>query len=148
MVEKYGSPDGVTPDRLVWKDREPWVEIIVSREEVPHRFPMQHTDVLEQAIHYPVSPGQFDELAAFDGSVIVERTKGTMSARCDKEAMNYLALNLAHDIVTGKRSVEGARDFYAERARAFKKGETHPYTQGLVFPLPGRGVGDPDQPAP
>ena len=33
-----------------------------------------------------------------------------------------LALNLAHDIVEGKRSVKDARKFYAETAKAFMEG--------------------------
>lgn len=39
----------------------------------------------------------------------VERTRGELAARCDKEEMNYLALNLANDIATGKVDVDEAR---------------------------------------
>ena len=70
-----------------------------------------------------------------------------MSARCDKEEMNYLALNLANDIVTGKRSVEDARAFYAKTAKAFKNGEKHPYTRRLQFKVDGSGTADRDEPA-
>jgi hypothetical protein len=52
---------------------------------VDHYFPVRHPDVLEQAVHYRVPTDKFDELAAYDGSVIVERTKGEISARCGKE---------------------------------------------------------------
>jgi hypothetical protein len=38
----------------------------------------------------------------FDGSVTFDRTQGTIGARCDLEANNFLALNLANDIVTNK----------------------------------------------
>lgn len=41
--------------------------------------------MLEQVIDYRVSPDKFDELARYDGRVIVKRTRGTMSARCDKQ---------------------------------------------------------------
>ncbi|MEX2153654.1 MAG: hypothetical protein WD825_09970 [Gemmatimonadaceae bacterium] len=58
---------------------------------MPHSFPKPHTDLLEQFIDYRVPVDKYDELAAYDGSVIVERTKGEISARCDKEAMNFLA---------------------------------------------------------
>lgn len=138
MMSKYGPPDGVTRDRLVWGKRGPWKETVVYREEVPHDFPMPHTDLLEQTVDYRVPPDKFDELAAYDGSVIVGRTNGTMAARCDKEDMNFLALNLAHDIVTGKRTVEDARQFYAKTAKAFMTGQKDPYTQRLLFdPQPG-----------
>ena len=145
MTKKYGPLDGMTPDRIVWTNKAPWKEIILSKHEVPHHFPIKHTDVLEQVIDYKVPPDKFDDLAEFDGSVIVERTKGTMSARCDKEAANFLALNLAHDIVTGKRSVEEAREFYAKTVAAMMKGEMHPYVQKLQFEVP-KDAGDPDHP--
>ncbi len=63
-------------------------------------------------------------MAQYDGSVIVERTKGEISTRCDEEEMNLLAINLANDVVTGKRSVEEARAFYAETMMAFMNGQS------------------------
>jgi hypothetical protein len=145
-ITKHGSPREATPSVLVWHGSGPWKRTILYRDEVPHEFPMKHTDVLEQFIDYRVPPDKFDELAAYDGSVIVERTKGEMSARCDKEEMNFLALNLANDIVTGKRSVEQAREFYAKTAKAFKEGRKDPYTQGLQFTVARGGTADPDKP--
>lgn len=147
MIARYGAPHEATSSMLVWHGNGPWKHTILSRDPVPHRFPMPHDDVLEQVIDYRVPPDRFDELAAYDGSVIVERTKGEMSARCDKEDMNYLALNLAHDVATGRRTVEEARRFYAETARAYMNGERPPYTQGLQFQVPRAGTADPDQPA-
>jgi hypothetical protein len=146
-MQRYGRPTGATPSMLEWENAGPWKAIILSRQPIDHQFPMSHQDVLEQVINYRVPPDKFDELARYDGSVIVERTKGTMSARCDKEEMNYLALNLANDIVTGKRSVEDARAFYAKAAKAFKNSEKHPYTQRLQFKVERSGTADPDKPA-
>jgi len=54
-----------------------------DHEEIPHDFPKPHMDMLLQSIDYPVPPDKFDELAAYDGSVIAERTKGELAARCD-----------------------------------------------------------------
>src|SRR5215216_4333282 len=90
-IERYGQPDEATDSMLIWHNNGPWKQTIVYREEVPHSFPKPHTDILEQFIDYRVPPEKFDDLAMFDGSVIVERTKGEISARCDKEEMNYLA---------------------------------------------------------
>ncbi len=137
-IEKYGPPNEATPSRLIWFDTGPWKRTIVYRDEVPHNFPKPHTDVLEQFIDYKMPLGKFDEVAAFDGSVVPERTKGEVSARCDMEEMNFLALNLAHDIVTGARTVEDARREYAEQATAFMLRRSAPYTEGLRF-APGRG---------
>ena len=146
-IERYGQPDEATPSMLIWYNNGPWKRTIVYREEVPHSFPKPHTDVLEQFIDYRVPPEKFDDLALYDGSVIAERTKGEISARCDKEEMNYLALNLAHDIITDKVSVDQARETYAETAAAAMQGEMRPYVQGLQFTAPKGDTADPDKPA-
>ena len=143
-LERYGPPNEATPSRLIWFENGPWKRTILYRDEVPHNFPKPHTDVLEQFIDYRVPPDKFSELAAYDGSVVAERTKGELSARCDMEEMNFLALNLAHDIVTGARSVDDARQHYAETAVAFMLGRPAPYTEGLRFELQRSGTADQD----
>lgn len=143
MIDKYGPPHEATPTRLIWHDNGPWKRTIVTKEETDHNFPMPHKDVMEQFVGYRVPPEKFDELAQFDGSVIVERTKGEMSARCDKEEANFLALNLANDIVQGKTSVQMARRQYGEAIKAMMKGEKPAYTQKLQF-SPMQAAADPD----
>jgi hypothetical protein len=97
--------------------------------------------MLLQTIDYRVPPDVFDKLATYDGSVIVERTKGEISARCDVEEANFLALNLAHEIVTKRKSVEQARRFYAEAMLEMKHAE---YKSGFRFAVPTEPQGDPD----
>ena len=143
MEQKYGAPAGVTPSQLIWENKGPWKEIVLSKEEVPHDFPKPHTDVLLQSIDYKVPPDKFDELAEYDGSIIVERTKGTMAARCDKEEMNFLALNLAHEIITGNKTVQQARDAYAETMKQVMAGQKPDYTKQLAF-QPQQQAGDKD----
>lgn len=146
MIQKYGAPNEYTENMLIWNNNGPWIKTIVYREEVDHHFPMPHKDVLEQFVGYEVPVDKYDDLAQYDGSVIVERTKGEISARCDKEEANILALNLAHEIATGKRSVEDARNFYAQTISALIKGEKPEYTQKLMFSSK-RNAGDKDKPA-
>lgn len=147
MVEKYGEPAEETATMLVWHNAGPWKRTIISKEAVQHNFPMPHPDVMEQVIDYQVPWDKFDELAQYDGSVIVERTKGEMSARCDKEAANFLALNLAHDVVTGKQTVNGARAEYASQIKAMMAKESAPYTEGIKFTVPKGDTGYTDSPA-
>jgi len=116
VMGTYGPPQEATPSRLIWFNNRPWKRTILYRDVVQHDFPMPHPDLLEQFIDYQAPLEKFDELAQYDGSVIVERTKGEISARCDKEPMNFLAINLANDVATGARTVEEARQFYAETA--------------------------------
>lgn len=142
MLAKYGLPDEATPMRLIWHRTGPWKRTEVVNEQIAHNFPRPHMDMLLQAIDYPVPPDKFDELAEYDGSVIAERTKGELAARCDMEEANFLALNLAHDIVTGVRSVAEARQFYAQVMQEMTPAE---YLQGLRFQVPRTAQGDPDR---
>jgi len=145
-IKKYGQPSESTPSMLVWYNNGPWKKTIVFKEEMKHDFPMAHKDVLQQCIQHDVPIDMYDELAAYDGSVVVERTNGTLSARCDKEEANFLALNLAHDIINGKRTVEDARMMYAKTITGLMNGEKSDYTSGLMF-KPEMRSGDSDKPA-
>lgn len=144
MIEKYGQPNEYSASQAIWHNNGPWKRSVVQREEVPHDFPLHHMDVLEQFIDYRVPPDKYDDLAEYDGSLIVERTKGVVSARCAGEEMNFVAINLAHEIVTGTRTVDNAREEYVRLYKAFKSGETPPSTQGFLFDIPQGSTGDPD----
>jgi hypothetical protein len=143
-MDKYGPPDEMMPSMILWNARGPWKRTIVFRDEVAHEFPAPHTDVLQQFIDYRVPPDRYDDLATYDGSVIVERTKGELSARCDLEAANFLALNLAVDILNGK-NVDEARQDYANKISAYKVGSSDEYTRGLRFMPQSRDAADKDE---
>jgi hypothetical protein len=144
-IDQYGNPNEATQSRLIWYNNGPWKRTIVYRDEVPHDFPQPHTDVIENFIDYQVPNEKFNDLARFDGSVIVERTKGEVSARCDMEAANILALNLMHDIVTDRLTVEQARRQYGESMAAFMVNRPAPYTERLQFQVPHGETGDRDE---
>jgi hypothetical protein len=95
-------------------------------------------------LDYRVPTEAFTPLAEFDGSVIAERTAGEVSARCHDEEANNLALNLAHDIVTGEKSVEEARGYYAKEFLDYRKGLPTPYMEKLRFE-PTTGTADEDE---
>lgn len=145
MTQKYGPPNEAIPSRLIWYNNGIWKRTIVYRDEIPHNFPQPHSDTLEQIIDYQVPVEKFSELAKFDGSVIVERTKGEVSARCDMEAANILALNLMHEIVSGRLTAEQAREKYSEETAAFVMNRPAPYAEKLQFELPGGNTMDKDQ---
>jgi len=145
MIAKYGQPDARTPDMLIWNNNGIWLKTVVYKMEMKHDFPMSHTDVVEQWINYRVPLDKYNDLARYDGSVTVNRTNGTISARCDKEAMNILALNLSYDIIINVKSVTQARDDYGKNAMAFKKGDKPAYTQKLNFSS-DKSAPDPDKP--
>jgi hypothetical protein len=146
MTKKYGAPAATTAEMAVWGKTGPWKRTVVFAREYAHEFPAHHTDVMQQWVDYKAAPATYDELAMYDGSVVLERTSGEMSARCDMEGANFLALNLAHDIATGKQTVEGARKMYGEQIVAMKAGRSAPYTERLMFGMMSN-TADPDRPA-
>ncbi|MEI4802594.1 hypothetical protein ACIGHG_24865 [Bacillus sp. NPDC077411] len=66
---------------------------------------------MAQTIDYKAPVPFFDELTQFDGSLYIDRTAGEVTAKCDQEAADFMALNLMHDMVTGRRNVKDARRF-------------------------------------
>lgn len=144
ITAKYGKPTGVTADELIWMDKGVWKKICISKVESKHSFPIEHTDMMTTAIMYDVPEDKMDDLGKFDGSVTFDRTQGMMSARCDKEGNNFLALNLANDIITGKKSVEEARKAYGDIVKEKMNGGDPEYMQKLTFSAQPNAA-DPDK---
>ena len=144
ITAKYGKPDGVTADELFWLKKGVWKKICVTKMESKHSFPIEHTDMMQTTINYDVPEDKMDDLGKFDGSVTFDRTQGTMSARCDKEGNNFLALNLANDIITGKKTVISARKAYGDIVKLKMKGGNPLYMAKLTF-TPKSNTADPDK---
>lgn len=144
VIDQYGEPDEATASRLIWRDRGPWYEMIAYREMWRHEFPFPHNDCLESVTRFSVPLDKVRQLAEFDGSVVVHRTRGHLSATCHDEQANFLALNLAHDIASGLRTVGEARQAYVENMVDFRAGRPTPYMETLQFE-PQRDAGDPDK---
>lgn len=143
LKEKYGLPASVSENMVVWENTAPFKRSVVTKEQIDHQFPMQHTDVLMQTVDYRVPLDKVAPLAKFDGSLIVDRTKGEISARNEKQEMNILAMNLADKIVRGEVTVEQARREYSKNAEAFAAGTSNPIVSNLNFTSSGN-TADPD----
>lgn len=145
LIEQYGPPDETTESMVMWKEAGPWKRIVVHREGWEHNFPKPHKDYLEQTVNYKVPPDKFDELAQYDGSISANRTRGEISACCNREEMNRLTLNVCHDIITGKRDIKSGRDFVAKTVTEFAVGDKSEYTKRLLFNTDKADTGDPDE---
>jgi hypothetical protein len=145
MVTKYGPPNEATPTKLFWYGNRPWKRTIVDRDTVTHNWPTVHSDFLTQVIDYRVPPDLIDDIAKFDGSILVDRTRGEVAARCDTEAANVLGLNMVHEIVTGKRTWGEARETSAQNTVAYNVGRNAPYAERLQFEVPEGGTEDLDE---
>lgn len=146
LSSKYGQPDVVSDHLIAWHNRVPYAKIALMRSTVQHDYPMPHLDFLTHTVMHRVPAGKVAELWQFDGSVWAHRTRGELMAQCDIEPNNLLALNVAHEIIMGKRTVADARDFFARTATAYKNGDrSSPYMSGLLF-QPEAGAADRDMP--
>lgn len=145
MLQRFGRPDEVTDDKLIWKNAGDFKKIMVSREQTSHHFPTPHADILTYVIDYKVPPSRFDDLAYFDGSVHADRTKGELSVRCDSHEMNVAALNLAHRIIRGERTVAQARQVLANLVRRIDAGNAPRVAQELQFDVSRVATADPDR---
>jgi hypothetical protein len=144
VVDKYGPPHEMTDSQLTWHHVGPWKRIVASKAFYQHDFPAPHQDSIESFIDYRVPPEKFDDIAQFDGSITIERTSGEVSARCHDEEANSLALNLMHDIVTGAKTVQEARDYYAKEFLDYRRKKPTPYMNALQFKPAAGGAADPD----
>jgi hypothetical protein len=137
LIDKYGEPDRFDDDSLVWENNGPWQETIVYRKARPTFTDGREEDILEQSISYDVPQDKLAALERFDDRLEVDRPIGELSSRSGNENENYLALNLADEIVGGKRTPSQARDFYRRTLKLAASGKSSPYLQGFLFHVRG-----------
>lgn len=133
MMAKYGDPQEATSEMLIWRNQGPFTRITVMNLETPHDFPMPHVDFMEHTISYNVPQDKVGALIEFDASSTINRTTGELSARCDLEGHNVLTLNLDHDIVMGKKTVQEARMAFGEIVGQDVMGQHPAYVEALQF---------------
>jgi hypothetical protein len=149
LVTKYGPPTEVAERQVTWYGNGPWKRTTLYKEEVAHNFANAHQDVLEQTVSYRVPPEKIALIAQFNGSVVVNRTRGEISSTSDSEDTNFLALNVADDIAKGERDVERAQTYYAQLIRAKMIKEPERDLQALHFtPTKPADAADPGEVAP
>jgi hypothetical protein len=150
LITKYGLPQVNNAHELAWYDNGPWKRTVLHKEETQHNFPYPHKDVLEQTVNYRVPIGKMADLVKYDGSLLIDRTRGELTVHCNNEESNTLTLNIADDIVKGDRSVEQALAYHAQVIRGVQIGEpeTYPYKLRFKAPQPAADTADPDEEAP
>jgi len=139
MMQRYGEPDGVTPDHLMWSNEGKFHEISVYRDAIEHNFPYRHMDVVKHTVYMRVPSDKLDDISEFNGSLTVNRTRGTISAFCDSEQHNVLSLNLAADIINNQKTVQEARQTFAsltaESGQMTTRDSDREYIEALRFDI-------------
>ncbi|HEX4047692.1 MAG TPA: hypothetical protein VH309_07660, partial [Elusimicrobiota bacterium] len=148
MIDKYGPPQVVTDKLLAWNDKDPWTMVGVYRDAVPHEQPLPHDDFIVNKIDYAVPADKVAALAHFDPDLVIDQARGTLAAHSDSEQHNTLALNLANEIVAGKRGVASARGFLKKTLEESMAGKSSPYTERLMFTPQANGAAPVEENAP
>lgn len=141
MSEKYGLPHEATPSMLVWYFNDPWKRTVVWKDGAYHYFPRPHLDVLEQTIEYRVPLGKVHDLALYNSSLSVNGTRAEMVTSCSSEQLNFLTINLAHEIIIGHLSPAQAKIRHREVVAGLKLHWPEPMTEKLTFQVVTRGYG-------
>lgn len=126
MLEKYGKPDTFDQEAMVWAGNRPWDETVVRRAA-------SNDECIQQSIHYPVSLAKLAEVHKLEGRIGYDSSRGELWSAADTEGLNFLALNLADEVVSGKRTADQARAFYRRTRELTENGKSSPYTQALLF---------------
>jgi hypothetical protein len=130
---KLGPPAEVDDAHLTWNNAGGWKRITVHRAGEADDT---HLDVIDVVVDYDVKGNELAEnVARLNAGLAVQGESNEISAWCETEALCILALNVANDIVSGRLSLEQAREEYERAVAAFRAGEQVPYTQGLQFEL-------------
>ncbi len=148
LIKKYGEPYDATPHQITWYRNGPWERTAVFKEATPHKFPKLHEDVLEQTVDYRVPLEKVADLLKYNGSLVIDRTRGELSAHCDSEQQNFITLNIANDIVTGNRDVEQALAYPPQTIVGTRDHDPEKYPQKLRFKAPSPPTADPGDEAP
>jgi len=139
LLQRYGAPDEIGTEKLTWYRNGVWKRTVLHRDPVIHNFPKPYLDYLEQTIDYQVPVDKFSDLAMLSGSLVANRTKGEISSSCDSEAANFLAINIAHDVIVDRMGVEDGRYAFLDEVMRAEQGGVSASMTGFQFVLPLSG---------
>lgn len=133
MMDLYGSPDAVAPDRLTWFSKGPWLRTVVRDRPGVYRSPRDF-DIVIQTVRYPVTREQAFAIVGFSDALVVDVDHGEISSGAPREEVNFVNLNLADEVARGRKSVEEAQVAYRRLLALAAAGKSTPYAAGLRFP--------------
>jgi len=135
MILKYGQPSHVDDESLTWYNNGPWKKTVVYRQAYEGEYDAKSPSVLQQTITYRVPADRFTAVDSFDSRLTADRSREELSFRSDNEKKNFLAINLANEIVDHEKTPQEARDFYRKQISLMEAGKSSRYMDGLLFPV-------------
>jgi hypothetical protein len=132
FMEEYGPPDTIEAGRLTWYGNGPWKKTEVWDAEPYYDSNGGKTD-LEQTVRHHVPDDKRISLAVFGDMLKIPRSGSELIARAGSEPLNFLVINLAHEVIVGTLTPDEARLAYDRTAELSASGKSSTYMQGLVF---------------
>ena len=129
MIDEYGPPDRIEADRLVWNDKG-FCKRLIAWNVKPYAG--TGAEDIESIVAYPVPPESRAALAQFSSQLQVAVNGTELSARSTTPNLNFLLLNLAHEVIAGNKTPAQAREFYERTVMLSIAGKTSPLMQGLL----------------
>lgn len=129
LLGEYGAPDETAEDRLSWINAAPWSRIVVYRDP---QGPDQPAHLL-QAVPYRVPLKKWRSLSAFHRGAAYDPVREELVARTDREDTNFLALNLAEEVVRARRTGAEADAFFDKTVALSYSGKGSAYLRKLLF---------------
>lgn len=145
MLSQYGQPVEASDHRLTWLDNGPWKKTVVYRKPPKERALTEDAGRLQQTVAYRVPADRLGDLGRFDMDIEADKETGRLTAISDSESENFLILNLADEVIRGRRSPKSAKDFRRKQLSLRDAGKTSPYLEKLLFVPEGARV-DPESP--
>lgn len=125
MTERYGPPNTLGRDVATWHERGPWKRIVVHGDSPD--------TCLEQVIAYWAPPEAANALRDFGHGLRFDAAREELSVKSGDESLNFLTLNLADRLASGKSMPEEAQRLFARTAALAAAGKSSPYTEKLLF---------------
>ncbi len=128
---KLGPPAEVDESHLTWNNAGGWKRITVHRAGETDDT---HLDVIDVVVDYDVPNNEAAEtIARLNAGLAVQGESNEISAWCETEAQCILALNLANDLVTGRQTLDEAKQAWERGLSDLGAGRAVPASQRLQF---------------
>ena len=114
LVEKYGDPDVVTDNMVLWKDNRisEFKKVYVIDESIPHDSPAPHHDYVYSTMEIDVPEDLMEAVAKASESIIVDQLKNEVTARCGDIIANAITLGFVQKLIDGDIKPENSEEEY------------------------------------
>ena len=117
LIDRYEEPDEFSESQMTWRNISQFDETTVKDESIPHNFPKPHHDFVYSTIEIEVPEELVSVFAHATESILVDRLKNTVTARCGDINANAITIGFVQDVISNKVSQEPeeAKKEYARR---------------------------------